>query len=39
MTWGDIGTFFVVIVFGSLIAGFVETWLEQRKWNKNKGGK
>ena len=27
----------VVIVAGSFIAGFVETWLEQRKWNKKKG--
>ncbi|GAI60506.1 unnamed protein product, partial [marine sediment metagenome] len=24
----------VVIVVGSLIAGFIETWLEQRKWHK-----
>ncbi len=33
-TWWDIGLFFVVIVVGSLVAGFIETWLEQRKWRK-----
>ncbi|MBA7603053.1 hypothetical protein ES703_10155 [subsurface metagenome] len=37
MTWWNIGLIFVMIVVGSLLAGFVETWLEQRKWNK-KGG-
>ncbi|GAJ17683.1 unnamed protein product [marine sediment metagenome] len=33
-TWWDIGLFFVVIVVGSLVAGFIETWLEQRRWSK-----
>ncbi len=41
MTWGDVGAFFVVIVVGGLIAGFVDAWLEQRKWDKKtkKGGR
>jgi len=34
MTGWDIGLIFVVIVVGSLIAGFVDAWLEQRKWDK-----
>ena len=34
MTWGDVGAFFVVIVVGSFVAGFVDTWWEQRKWHK-----
>ncbi len=34
MTWGNVGAFFAVLVVGSLIAGFVDTWLEQRKWHK-----
>ena len=36
MTWGDVGAFFAVLVVGSLVAGFVDTWLEQRKWDKKK---
>ncbi|MBA7563446.1 hypothetical protein ES708_05104 [subsurface metagenome] len=39
MTWGDVGAFFAVLVVGSLVAGFVDTWLEQRKRaRKKKGG-
>ena len=34
MTWGDVGAFFAVIVVGGFIAGFVDAWLEQRKWDK-----
>jgi len=37
MTWGDIGAFFAVLVVGSFIAGFIETWREQRKWHKEHG--
>ena len=38
MTLGDVGAFFAVIVVGSFVAGFVDTWLEQRKWDKKKRG-
>lgn len=38
MTWGDIGAIFAVLVLGSLVAGFVDTWWEQRKREKNKRG-
>ena len=40
LTWGDVGAFFAVLVVGSFIAGFVDTWLEQREWDKKnkKGG-
>ncbi|MBA7644673.1 hypothetical protein ES703_52418 [subsurface metagenome] len=40
MTWGDVGAFFAVIVVGSFVVGFVDAWLEQRKWDKKnkKGG-
>ena len=34
MTWGDVGACFAVIVVGGFIAGFVETWWEQRKRDK-----
>jgi len=34
LTWWDIGLLFVVIVVGSFIAGFIETWLEQRRRDK-----
>ena len=34
LTLGDIGLIFIVIVVGSLVAGFVDTWLEQRKGDK-----
>ena len=30
----DIFGGFLVLVVGSLIAGFVDAWLEQRKWHK-----
>jgi Na+-driven multidrug efflux pump len=36
LTWGDILGFFLVLVVGSFIAGFVETWWEKRKWDKQK---
>jgi uncharacterized membrane protein YraQ (UPF0718 family) len=36
MTWGDVGAIFAVLVVGSFIAGAVDTWLEQRKWDKKK---
>lgn len=42
LTWGDIGAIFLVLVVGSLvaglIAGFIESWWEQRKREKDKGG-
>ncbi len=38
MTWGDVGAFFAVLVVGSLVAGFVDAWLQQRKWDKKKRG-
>lgn len=38
ITWGDVGAFFVVLVVGSLVAGFADAYLEQRKWDKNKRG-
>jgi len=38
MTWGAVGVLFVVIVVGSLVAGFVDTWWEDRKRDKIKGG-
>ncbi|MBA7548268.1 hypothetical protein ES705_40719 [subsurface metagenome] len=41
ITWGDVGAFFAVLVVGSFVAGFVDAWLEQRKWDKehkHKGG-
>ena len=38
LTWGDIGTFFIVLVVGSLVAGFVDAWWEQRKWDKKERG-
>ncbi len=31
MTWGDVGVIFLVLMVGCFIAGFIETWLEQRK--------
>ena len=38
MTWGDVGAIFLVLVVSSLvaglIAGFIETWWEQRKRKK-----
>ena len=36
MTWGDIGAIFAVLVVGSFIAAFIETWWEQRQ--REKGG-
>jgi len=36
MTWGDVGAIFAVLVVGSFIAGFVDAWLEQRKWDKKR---
>ncbi|MBA7572999.1 hypothetical protein ES708_14786 [subsurface metagenome] len=38
MTWGDVGAFLAALVLFSLIAGFVDTWLEQRKWDKKNRG-
>ncbi len=38
MTWEDIGLIFAVIVMGSFIAGFVDAWLQQRKWDKKNRG-
>ncbi|GAH66811.1 unnamed protein product [marine sediment metagenome] len=34
MTGWDIFWGFLVLVVGGFIAGFVETWREQRKWHK-----
>lgn len=39
LTWGDIGALFAVLVVGSLIAGTIETWWEQRKRDKNRKGR
>ncbi|MBA7678631.1 hypothetical protein ES703_86909 [subsurface metagenome] len=36
LTWVDIVAMSVVIVVGSLIAGFVSAWWEERKRDKNK---
>ncbi|MBA7688645.1 hypothetical protein ES703_97131 [subsurface metagenome] len=36
VTGWDILWIFVVLVVGSFIAGAVETWWEQRKWNKKR---
>jgi len=33
MAWGDVGAFFAVIVVDSFVAGFVDAWLQQRKWD------
>lgn len=38
MTWGAIVAIFAVLVLGSLVAGFVDEWWEQRKREKNKRG-
>lgn len=38
MTWGAIVAIFAVLVVGSFIAGFIETWWEQRQREKNQGG-
>ena len=32
MAWGDVGAIFAVLAVGSFMAGFVDAWLEQRKW-------
>jgi len=37
MTWGDIGAMFAVLMVFSLVAGIIDTWWEQRKWDKKKG--
>ena len=34
MTWGDVGIWLVVWIVGSFVAGAIDTWLEQRKWDK-----
>jgi len=36
MTWADIGKIFAGLVVASFIAGFVDAWLQQRKWDKKK---
>ena len=38
MTWGEVGAILAVLAVGSFIVGIVDTWLEQRKWGKVKGG-
>ena len=38
LTWGDIGAFFAVLVVVSFVAGAVDAWREQRKWDKTEGG-
>jgi len=38
LTWGDIGAIFAVLVGVSFIAGAVDAWRGQRKWDKEKGG-
>ncbi len=37
MTWGVIGAIFMIVVL-SLIVGFVDAWLEQRKRDKTERG-
>jgi len=34
LAWGDIGAIFAVLVVGSFIAGAVDVWWTQRKWDK-----
>jgi len=38
ITGTDIFWIIFVLVIGSFIAGAVETWWEQRKWNKERRG-
>ena len=38
MTWGDIGLIFAVIVVGSFVAGAIDAWQEERKWDKKNRG-
>ncbi len=38
MTWGGILGIFAVLIIGSFIAAAIETWWEQRKWDKDKRG-
>jgi len=39
LAWGDIGAIFaVLLVVGSFIAGAVDVWWTQRKWDKTEGG-
>lgn len=38
MTVGAIGACFLVLIIGSLVAGFIDTWSEQRKRDKGKKG-
>ncbi len=38
MTWVDIGLIFLVVVVGSLVAGIIAAWWEERKRDKNKRG-
>ncbi|MBA7553951.1 hypothetical protein ES705_46556 [subsurface metagenome] len=34
MTGWDIGLIFLALVLASFVMGFVETWWEKRKWDK-----
>jgi len=40
MTGGDVGICLVVWIVGSFVAGAIDAWLQQRKWDKKnkKGG-
>ncbi|MBA7539623.1 hypothetical protein ES705_31903 [subsurface metagenome] len=38
MTWVDIGLIFLVVVVGSVVAGIIATWWEERKGDKTKRG-
>ncbi|MBA7612761.1 hypothetical protein ES703_20001 [subsurface metagenome] len=38
LTWGDVGVILAVLVMVGFTAGFIETWWEQRKRDKEKGG-
>jgi len=38
MTVGDIGACLLVLIIGSLAAGVIDTWWEQRKRDKGKKG-
>ncbi len=39
MTWVDIGLIFLVVVVGSVVAGIIATWWEERKRDKPHKGK
>ena len=38
MPWVGIVAILLVVVIGCFVAGAIDAWWEQRKWDKNKGG-